>query len=130
MQRVVTGQVGEGRHRLDYTAVLTEGGITVTLTGGDRHHVGAVAVATPRPSHRDPAKLSASTSVITILGHQEDELAKPLAHTLAAGSGLPAVASVGIHWDDATRDDIEASRRLTVEAGEAVLAALARSAQR
>lgn len=124
MHRVIEGHAGEGRHRLNYVVVVTEGGLIVTLTGGDREHVGAVAVAVPRPSHRDPQKRSATTSVIALLGHQEDELARPLAHRLAAGSGLPAVASVGIHWDDCTLEDIEASRSLTEEAGRAILAAL------
>lgn len=130
MQRIIQGHVGEGRHRLNYTAVAVEGGLTVTLTGGDREHVGAVAVAVPRSSHRDPKKLSATTSVIALLGHQEDELARPLAHQLAVGSGLPAVASVGIHWDDCTFEDIEASRALTEEAGQAILTALAEGALR
>ncbi|MGE5591991.1 MAG: hypothetical protein ACM3ZA_15455 [Bacillota bacterium] len=124
LHRTITGHVGEGRHRLDYTAVATEGGLTVTLTGGDRAHVGAVAVAQPRPSHKDPERTSATTSVIAVLGHQDDEVARPLAHLLAVGTGLPAAASVGIHWDHCTPDDIAASRSLVMEAGRAVLAAL------
>lgn len=124
MHRVITGHVGEGRHRLEYTAVATEGGVTLTLTGGDRAHVGAVAVAQPRPSLRDPERTSASTSVITVVGHQDDEVARPLAHFLAANTGQPAAASVGIHWDDCTADDIALSRSLVMEAGRAVVAAL------
>lgn len=124
MHRVITGHVGEGRHRLEYTAVATEGGLTVTLTGGDRPHVGAVAVAQPRPSLKDPRRTSASTSVIAVVGHQDDEVARPLAHLLAANTGQPAAASVGIHWDDCTADDIEASRAMVMEAGRAVLSAL------
>lgn len=124
MHQVITGHVGEGRHRLDYTAVATEGGLTVTLTGGDRAHVGAVAVAQPRPSLKDPERTSASTSVITLVGHQDDEVARPLAHLLASATGQPAAASVGIHWDHCTVDDIAASRSLVMEAGRAVLAAL------
>ena len=124
MQTLIQGFVGDGRHCLQYTAVVTEGGLTVTLTGGERSHVGAVAVAAPRPSLSDPAQVSASVSVITLLGHHDDELARPLGHLLAAESGQPAAVSVGIHWDEATAADIDASRRLAMEAGRAILAQL------
>lgn len=125
MQRVWQSSVGEGRTRLDFTAVATSNGLVVTLTGGHLPHVGAVAVAQPRPSLADAARASASTSVITLTGHHDDELARPLAHQLASKSGLPTVVSVGIHWDDCTLADIEASRRLAAVAGDAVLAWLA-----
>jgi hypothetical protein len=47
----------------------------MAVSGGGRPHLGAVALAQPRPSLRDPATVSASTSALALLGHKEDILA-------------------------------------------------------
>lgn len=98
---------------------LTENDITITLEavghgrdlnisiyGGERPHIGAVAVSQARPSLADPEKISASTSVITICGHKEDLLARKVAERVAAEiNGVVSVAC-GIHVDGANREQI------------------------
>jgi len=92
--------------------------LVVVLSGGTRPHVGATAVAQPRPSLRGDGSRSATASVITLLGHKEDELARWAALTLAARLGATVVVSAGIHVDDATPEQIrylEAEARALVE---------------
>jgi hypothetical protein len=82
-------------------AVVMPGGVVISISGGDFPHVGAVALAEPRPSRKDDSKTSSSVSVIVRLGHKEDDLAKRLAGEVCASLNLPVVLSAGIHIDDA-----------------------------
>lgn len=122
---LTTTTAGSGRWRVSATAIATGDGVTIHLGGGERPHVGAVAIAIPRPSLRDPARTSATSSVITVTGHKDDELAKPLAELAAARLGQVAVVVVGVHVEGATDEDIE---RLAAHAREAVERLLAQLA--
>lgn len=76
--------------------------LCVTIAGGDLPHIGAVALAQVRPSLADADKRSATVSVLTLLGHKEDEIAKHVAHQLAVAANANVVVSCGIHIDDAS----------------------------
>jgi hypothetical protein len=94
--------------------------LAVTLCGGDRAHIGAVAVAQARPSLRPGNGTSASTTVITLPGHKEDDLARTLAARFAARlDGVVSVAC-GIHLDAIReaelKDILEMAEELTAEA--------------
>ncbi len=79
--------------------------LVVLLTGG-KAHVGAVAIAQPRPSLRDPDQPSSTGSVITLLGHKEDAVAKSMAEALSGRLVRNVVVVAGIHWDALTGEDI------------------------
>ncbi len=89
--------------------------LLVTLWGGVAH-TGAVAMAAPRPSLRDPKAVSSTSSVFTFPGHKEDVPAKMLSEALSAGLNRRTVVVAGIHWDNASPDDL----RLILEACEAL----------
>ncbi|MEW5867474.1 MAG: hypothetical protein AB1774_11560, partial [Bacillota bacterium] len=99
---------GDDRSGVRLAAIESGRDLIVAIFGGQAPHVGSVAVAVPRPSLRDPAVTSATASVITLVGHKDDELAKPIAEFLARELGRVVVLSVGIHVDQATPDDIQA----------------------
>ncbi len=80
--------------------------LLVAIRGGDRPHIGAVAVAQPRPSLKDPSITSSTASVFCLLGHKEDELAKAAAEILAAVLNTTVVVTAGIHWDQITEEGI------------------------
>lgn len=80
--------------------------VLVWIWGGEKPHIGAVAAAQPRPSLADPARTSATASVLTYVGHKEDDLAKHAAEVLAAALGTRVVVTAGIHWDHLTPDAI------------------------
>jgi len=97
--------------------------LIVTIGGGTRAHVGAVAVAQPRPSLKGDGKVSATASVIALLGHKEDELARWAALLLAAQLNTTVVVTAGLHVDEATIEqilqlDAEARRLVTALASE------------
>jgi gallate decarboxylase subunit D len=63
-------------------------------------HIGAVAMAQPRPSLADASRLSATASVFCYVGHKEDAVVKELSERLAAGLGAKVVVAAGLHWDN------------------------------
>ncbi|MGD8344565.1 MAG: hypothetical protein PVH53_13280 [Desulfobacterales bacterium] len=81
--------------------------VLVAIWGGEKPHIGAVAVAQPRPSLKDPELTSASASVICLVGHKEDELVKATAEIMAATLKTQVVVTAGIHWDNLTPEAIQ-----------------------
>ncbi len=114
---------GAGRHRIWGTAFLSHEGLTVNLVGGEVPHIGAVAVSIPRPSRADAGRRGASTSVITVAGHKEDELARPFAAELARALGRTTVVVAGVHIRRARPADLA---KVFENAGRAVEAIIAR----
>ena len=94
-------QVSERRGRLEITAWVKALGedLVVLLFGGTKPHIGAVGMAEPRPSLRDPKETSATGSVFTFLGHKEDVVAKAVAEDLAKALNRKVVVVAGMHWE-------------------------------
>jgi len=82
--------------------------ILVAIWGGEKPHIGAVAMAQPRPSLKDPSATSASTSVYCFVGHKEDALANATATTLASRLKTRTVVTAGMHWDNLDPESIRA----------------------
>jgi hypothetical protein len=113
---------GAGRHRVWGNALFSVGSVSVNLLGGDAPHVGAVAVAVPRPSHTRPGQWSSTTSVLALAGHKDDELAWTMASDLARRLAITAVVTAGVHLRRAQASDIAAVVRNTRAAVRAILA--------
>lgn len=72
----------------------------IILTGGDKPHIGAVTLSQSRPSLDDPSKSSASTSVLTALGHKEDILARDISQKISSKLKCNVSTICGIHLDN------------------------------
>ena len=81
--------------------------ICLTLSGGEQEHIGAAAVAQPRPSLADPARTSATASVITLLGHKEDILVRELSLKVARTLNVTACVVCGIRIQNPTPGMLE-----------------------
>jgi len=81
--------------------------LLVAIWGGEKPHIGAVAVAQPRPSLKDPEVTSATASVICNVGHKEDDLAKAASEILASVLKTQVVVAAGIHWDNLDDEGIQ-----------------------
>jgi len=95
-----TIQTDEDSYNLSASIRLIGEDVLVAIWGGEGPHIGAVAVAQPRPSLKDPDVTSATASVICFVGHKEDELVKAAAEILAATLKTQVVVTAGIHWDN------------------------------
>jgi len=80
--------------------------LLVAIWGGEKPHIGAVAVAQSRPSLKNSKAMSATASVICFPAHKEDELAKAVSEVLSAILDTRVVVTAGIHWDNISKDGI------------------------
>lgn len=92
---------------IEARAVQIGADILVYIWGGNRPHIGAVAAAQPRPSLAEKNKRSATCSVLTYLGHKEDEVVKLVAERLSAVLDTHVVVTAGMHWDGLGQNEIE-----------------------
>lgn len=113
-----------GRVVLRLTCVALGRDLSVTLCGGDQAHIGAVALAQPRPSLEAEGRVSATTSVLALLGHKEDELARNLATELAAKLDTVVCVACGIHLEGISREELALVGDLVRELSGALLARL------
>ena len=105
--REFTIQTEEDAYNLSASVRLIGADVLMAIWGGEKPHIGAVAVAQPRPSLKDPKLTSASASVICLVGHKEDELVKAMAEIMAATLKTQVVVTGGIHWDNLTPEAIQ-----------------------
>ena len=106
-----TVRTAEGAYDLEASVRWIGKDLLVAIWGGEKPHIGAVSVAQPRPSLKDPKDTSATASVICMLGHKEDELAKAISEVLAATLNTPVVVAAGIHWDNIDEEGIRSVTR-------------------
>jgi len=122
MNKVVEKRIGRVGLRME--AIRMGEDYCIVITGGDRPHLGAVALSTPRPSLADSRKISASTSVLTLVGHKEDDVAKKIAHQYAATLNRHVVVACGVHLDGITEEELAVMEQLLEELAEKLLTKL------
>ncbi|MFA7067535.1 MAG: hypothetical protein WC127_01025 [Acidaminococcaceae bacterium] len=94
-------------YKISATVILCGIDVAVIIGGGEKSHIGAMGLASPRPSLQNKDVVSASVSVLCVLGHKDDLLARAAALRLASKFNVNVVVSVGLHLDNATTEDIE-----------------------
>jgi hypothetical protein len=98
---------GRGSFRVHAHGRLVGEDLVISIWGGNRPHVGTVAIALPRKSLREPEKVSSTSSVFTLLGHKEDIIAKEFSEKLSSALNKVVVVTVGIHQDRIDEKGIE-----------------------
>lgn len=91
---------GRGRTRVSLSAHYLGSSLVVCIYN-ENAHLGAVAVA-----EYDHEEKRASSSVITLRGHRDDEIAKKQAHIIARHTKQPVCVIAGVHIDDITKAEI------------------------
>jgi len=102
-----TFTLSERKIRFEVTAqVSTLGNDLLVVVCGGREHVGAAAMAQPRPGISDPQQIGATSSVFTYVGHKEDIIAKSMSEELARSLNKKVVVVAGVHWDNLDPEEI------------------------
>ncbi len=95
-----------GRHTIFLDVKEIGKDFLIVIYGGDAHHIGGAAVAYPTKSHyRDATTVSVST--ITLPGHKDYVVANSAAEKICKALETPTIVTVGIHYDNATKEDID-----------------------
>ncbi|OGP71576.1 MAG: hypothetical protein A2W09_01870 [Deltaproteobacteria bacterium RBG_16_50_11] len=119
-------RISKGKFKLHGHTLKMGQDLLVSLWGGTRPHIGAVGMAIPRPSLRDPRKWSATSSNFTFIGHKEDALVKKISEKLATELKRNVVVVAGIHWDDITSEEIKVIEDLAQKMSDQILKKLKR----
>jgi gallate decarboxylase subunit D len=111
---------GRGRFQLTATVVTAGADLTVIVTGGDRPHIGAAALAQHAPGAA-AGEPTVTASVLTVPGHREDELARELAIALSRSLGSTVMVAAGMHWDRIEKAEIDCVLRHCQTLGAAIV---------
>lgn len=101
-------KTGDNAYSLEAFVKKIGNDLLVSIWGGEIPHIGAVAVAQPRPSLKDPRIRSATASVFCYPGHKEDVIAKETAERLSAALNANVTVTAGAHWDKIDESGIKA----------------------
>ena len=104
-----------GRIIINIKSIMVGQDLCVIISGGDRPHIGCVTLSVPRPSLADISAISATTSVLNLVGHKDDEAARYASHTISSRLNKNVVVTCGIHVDDITSEEIEVTIELLKE---------------
>jgi len=95
-----------GRHTIYLETREIGNDLLIAIYGGDAHHIGGVATAYPTESHYRNAS-TVSVSTLTLPGHKDYVVANTAAEKICKALEVPTVVTVGIHYDNASRTEIE-----------------------
>ena len=99
--------IERGRININAKTFLVGDDICVIISGGDSPHIGCVTLSVPRPSLSDKSKTSATTSILNLIGHKDDEAAKYVSQTLSSKLNKNVVVTCGIHVNNITTEEID-----------------------
>lgn len=94
------------KYEIQLYAVRCGKDLSVTICGGSGHHVGAVALASGILPDGSRPKYSATVNMLSVLDHKDYVLAQEMAAYLADRLGCQVSMTVGIHIDDAAKEEI------------------------
>ena len=123
--RTFTQQIASGRLKVQARCQEIGQDILISIWGGNRPHIGALGVALPRPSLRNPKRWSATSSNFTFVGHKEDTLVRKVSERLAARLKRNVVVVAGLHWDDLKAREIRKVEHLTQRLADGILGKIA-----
>jgi len=89
------------KERIKISMQLIEIGddLCIIIIGGNKPHIGCITLSTPRPSLSDNGLISATTSVLNLVGHKDDEVARYVSQKLSSALNKNVAISCGIHLD-------------------------------
>lgn len=96
---------------IQYRAALLDEGLQVLITGGAKTHIGSVSTCLPG--------MEPETKFFP--GHKDQYISAPWAKKLSDHLGEPVCVVCGIHYDNATKDEIGQIMKITDEMLEELL---------
>ena len=81
--------------------------ILITVSGGEKPHIGCCVLAVPRPSLTGDGTVSATSSILNVTGHKDEFICRKLAEKAAAEYGCTVVCTGGFHMDHITPEQIK-----------------------
>ena len=102
----VRSSVGDGIFKVIAEVKIIGDDLIISVWGGTKPHIGSISVSVPRPGLQDKTIMSATSSIINLIGHKDEVIARKFSEQLAAKFNKNAIATAGIHIDDITENQI------------------------
>ena len=95
------------KYQIELQAIHCGADYSVVICGGERGHVGAVALGCNESGINGHENRGATVSVLCALGHRDDEVVRWAAKYLATELKCNISVSAGIHVENASGEDIQ-----------------------
>lgn len=105
--RRMTFSVGSSPYKVEAEVRLIGSDLLVVLYGGNKPHIGSIAVALPRPSLKEKKLMSSTSSVYNFLGHKDYVVTQRVSELLSSKLNRNVVVVAGIHIDKIKQKGIE-----------------------
>lgn len=112
-------EMGREKHKIQINVMITDEGINMVLTGGEKTHVGGIVLIVPRPSLTGLGTGS-DAWIVPVPGHKDTIAAEKIGTIICRKTGEVIAISAGIHMDNASSDDIEIIMKNCLEGAEIV----------
>jgi hypothetical protein len=98
--------VGDDIYKVVAEVKIIGDDLLISVWGGTKPHIGSISVSVPRPGLKDGTRMSSTSSVINLIGHKDEVIARKFSEQLAAKFNRNAIATAGVHIDDITDNQI------------------------
>jgi hypothetical protein len=102
----VRSSVGDDIYKVVAEVKIIGDDLIISVWGGTKPHIGSISVSVPRPGLKDSTSMSSTSSVINLIGHKDEVVARKFSEQLATKFNRNAIATAGIHIDDITENQI------------------------
>ena len=102
----VRASVGDDIYKVVAEVKIIGDDLMISVWGGTKPHIGSISVSVPRPGLKDGTSMSSTPSVINLIGHKDEVVARKFSEQLAAKFNRNAIATAGVHIDDITENQI------------------------
>ena len=104
--QTVRSSVGDGIFKVIAEVKIIGDDLMISVWGGTKPHIGSISVSVPRLGLQDNTTMSATSSIINLIGHKDEVVARKFSEQLAAKFNRNAIATAGVHIDDITENQI------------------------
>jgi len=104
--QAVRSSVGDDIYKVVAEVKIIGDDLIISVWGGTKPHIGSISVSVPRPGLKDSTSMSSTSSVINLIGHKDEVVARKFSEQLAAKFNRNAIATAGVHIDDITENQI------------------------
>ena len=108
-------------YSLQGTIISLDNDDVIVVVSGGKDHIGAMALSVPRPSLKDQNRMSATSSILTMPGHKDDEPAKYMSEKIAAATERNIAVIAGVHYDNLELAALEILRELWISLTEKII---------
>lgn len=78
----------------------------ITISGGDKPHIGSSVLAIPRLSLTGDGSISATSSLMNMIGHKDEHICRYIAEKVCINKNAVVICSGGFHVDNISKDGI------------------------